>query len=606
MQPDITTHAMPAAAAPPSEIARETIKQLAQRRMPPTPENYAQLYAEIGGEAVPDAGAVQRMLSRLGGALPAAQRDKFEQALAERHWDRAGDALVALAVAQGEAGPGSPRISPTWAELLRDLLYGLEARHPNVTRARKNESLNHVLSAFAFDSDKLRIRLSGLVKSWSAEQPDGARAPGEGAQAMGDEPDLPSAREAAAQPLTVANEREALAALRELLHSTLQYGIVERLGYSPELLAEARALAARSREAGTPEALGRYAQELRQFWIRLELSGESQAQLMSGLAGLVELVLNNVGELVADDRWLAGQLERVRGLLAGPLDAKAIRRAEREFREIVYKQGTLKHSLDQAKHAFKEMLAGFIDRLGATASNTGEYYERIGRHAERIKGAEDIAQLSEVIDQVMEDTRGMQTDMLRTRDELQNARIQASDYEKRIRSLQQELEAVSALVKEDPLTRVLNRRGFEEAWDVEVARCGRQGKGVCLALLDVDNFKQLNDKLGHVAGDDALVHLAAVIRGALRPSDVVARYGGEEFVVLLPATTMDEARLVMTRMQRELTRRFFLYNNARVLITFSAGLTQRVDGEAREATLDRADRGLYTAKASGKNQVIAV
>ena len=560
MQPDIRPHATPAAAAAPSEIARETIKQLAQRRMPPTPENYAQLYGEIGGEA----------------------------------------------------GLGSPRMSPNWAELVRDLLSGIEARHANVTRARKNESINHVLSAFAFDSDKLHIRLSGLVKSWSAEQQEDARPQGnvaakaDSAKGVVDEPVLPSAREAAAQPLSVANEREALQALRELLHSTLQYGIVERLGYNPDLLAEARTLAARSREAGTPEALGRYAQELRQFWIRLELSGESQAQLMSGLAGLVELVLNNVGELVADDRWLAGQLERVRGLLAGPLDAKAIRRAEREFREIVYKQGTLKHSLDQAKHAFKEMLAGFIDRLGATASNTGEYYERIGRHASRIKAAEDIAQLSEVIDQVMEDTRGMQTDMLRTRDELQNARIQASDYEKRIRSLQQELEAVSALVKEDPLTRVLNRRGFEEAWDVEVARCGRQGKGVCLALLDVDNFKQLNDKLGHVAGDDALVHLATVIRGALRPSDVVARYGGEEFMVLLPATTIDEAKLVMTRMQRELTRRFFLYNNARVLITFSAGLTQRVEGEAREVTLDRADRGLYTAKASGKNQVIAV
>jgi diguanylate cyclase len=124
-------------------------------------------------------------------------------------------------------------------------------------------------------------------------------------------------------------------------------------------------------------------------------------------------------------------------------------------------------------------------------------------------------------------------------------------------------------------------------------------------VLDIDNFKNINDALGHKTGDLALVHLARVVRQALRPSDVIARYGGEEFVILLGDTTAADAVNVMMRVQRELTKRFFLHNNERVLITFSAGVAQRVTGESQEDLIERADRALYRAKEAGKNRVFA-
>jgi diguanylate cyclase len=93
------------------------------------------------------------------------------------------------------------------------------------------------------------------------------------------------------------------------------------------------------------------------------------------------------------------------------------------------------------------------------------------------------------------------------------------------------------------------------------------------------------------------------MRETVRPSDVVARFGGEEFVLLLPDTPMDEAEKVMVRVQRELTRRFFLHNNERVLITFSAGVAQRRPGESRDDHIARADAAMYEAKATGKNRV---
>jgi diguanylate cyclase len=174
-----------------------------------------------------------------------------------------------------------------------------------------------------------------------------------------------------------------------------------------------------------------------------------------------------------------------------------------------------------------------------------------------------------------------------------------------VRKLQSELEHVSELVHEDQLTGVLNRRGLDGAYKREASRADRTGKPLCVSLLDIDNFKRLNDTHGHQAGDDALQHLVRVVKRTMRPSDVLARYGGEEFLLLLPETGLDEGVAVMMRLQRNLTKAFFLHNNERVLITFSAGVALRETGEQPYATIERADKALYRAKRMGKNRVCA-
>jgi diguanylate cyclase len=125
-----------------------------------------------------------------------------------------------------------------------------------------------------------------------------------------------------------------------------------------------------------------------------------------------------------------------------------------------------------------------------------------------------------------------------------------------------------------------------------------------IALLDIDNFKSLNDTHGHQAGDGALVHLARVIKASIRPTDIVCRYGGEEFVILLPGTGLQDSVMVISRLQRELTKRFFLHDNQRLLITFSAGVAERRTGESRDDAIGRADSAMYVAKRSGKNRVV--
>uniref|UniRef100_UPI00129029FA GGDEF domain-containing protein n=1 Tax=Escherichia coli TaxID=562 RepID=UPI00129029FA len=132
----------------------------------------------------------------------------------------------------------------------------------------------------------------------------------------------------------------------------------------------------------------------------------------------------------------------------------------------------------------------------------------------------------------------------------------------------------------------------------ELARSRRLGSPMCLALLDLDNFKALNDRVGHAGGDAALVHLAQVTREVMRPQDLLARYGGEEFVLVLPDTTVDSGVAAMTRLQRELTTRFFLQGTEKVLITFSAGVAQMQDTESSTDAIIRADKAMYLAKRS--------
>ena len=171
--------------------------------------------------------------------------------------------------------------------------------------------------------------------------------------------------------------------------------------------------------------------------------------------------------------------------------------------------------------------------------------------------------------------------------------------------LQSELAQAAELVRQDQLTGVLNRKGLDEALGREVARGRRRGAPLCVAMLDIDNFKTLNDSYGHQTGDGALIHLATVVEDALRPQDTIGRYGGEEFVILLPETELDDAMTALTRLQRELTRRFFLHGNERMLITFSAGVARVGQDEACEQALARADTAMYEAKRAGKNRVVA-
>ncbi len=338
---------------------------------------------------------------------------------------------------------------------------------------------------------------------------------------------------------------------------------------------------------------------------RLEFVAEDRSELRGGLIKLLQLLVDNVNELVVDDHWLNGQIEMVRELVTKPLNLRTINDAEHRLKEVIFKQSQLKHSLMEAKEALKQMLAGFVDHLAEFADSTSDYHDKIEVCVTKISKADNITQLKDVLDEVIHETRIIQLNAQRSRDDLRSTKQRVDEAEKRINELQNELDRASALVRHDQLTGTLNRRGLEETFESEVARSQRRKSPLCIALLDIDNFKKLNDSMGHDVGDAALIHLVTVIRETLRPQDTLARFGGEEFIILLPDTAIEDAQKALVRLQRELTKRFFLADNEKILITFSAGVTDLRPDDTQASITKRADEAMYTAKRTGKNRVVA-
>ncbi len=191
---------------------------------------------------------------------------------------------------------------------------------------------------------------------------------------------------------------------------------------------------------------------------------------------------------------------------------------------------------------------------------------------------------------------------------LANIAIDLTDELKREEALQRtqdELEEANrklrALSLTDELTNLWNRRAFDARLETEVYRAHSTGTPLCLLMIDVDDFKQLNDAHGHSHGDDVLAKVALLLRRAVRESDTAARFGGEEFAAILPEAGVDDARALCTRLNDELKAAAW----TKRAVTVSIGIALCLPGCTTDELLDMADKAMYRAKRSGKNCVVA-
>ncbi len=150
-------------------------------------------------------------------------------------------------------------------------------------------------------------------------------------------------------------------------------------------------------------------------------------------------------------------------------------------------------------------------------------------------------------------------------------------------------------VRTDPLTRVSNRRCLDETLDSLFAMMERYKEPFSLAIIDIDHFKQVNDKKGHLQGDRTLQAVARLLDETVRDTDIVARYGGEEFVVVMPHTDLENACHFAERVRRLI--------EAQLSLTISGGVTVALDGDNAQSLLSRADAALYSGKAAGRNRI---
>ncbi len=508
----------------PREVAREALRQLALRKLPPTPANYQLCYNEVAG--LPNVvGFPETQLRHIAAALPAATAERQEhlqrlrEAIGGRSWQGVEEALVAL----GTNGAGHAAAVETSAAPAQESRPEIPESHSTLL-ARVTRLVENLLPALGNDDQWLTgqaLRLLECLKNPAAD--------------------------------------------------------------SGELL-----------------------QLLASFNQRVSLAAEEQCEIKQSLLKLLQLIIENIGELSLDQECVQGQIDSLARAVLPPLTLRRLDDVERRLQDVLARQHQARERSLEAQEAMRQMLASFIDHLASINQSNTDFQNDLEQSAREIEQVRTIEDLTPLLRRVIDATRGMAEHTASVREELIDLQDRAHATESELIRLHEELRSASASARHDPLTDVLNRRGLDEALAREIASVRRKDSPLCLSVLDVDNFKQINDRLGHSTGDAALIHLVKTVREHMRPIDTLARYGGEEFVILMPDTLLGEGIETMKRLQRELTRNFFLADNERLLITFSAGVAQLSPDESGDDTIRRADQAMYLAKRSGKNRVMGV
>jgi diguanylate cyclase len=312
----------------------------------------------------------------------------------------------------------------------------------------------------------------------------------------------------------------------------------------------------------------------------------------------------NIAGFGEQSQWLHEQLKLMDDLVSKPLAALNLRRARKVLREIIERQTEIRTAVGEAQETLKLVMRELVQQAATLARNTAGFEEKVSNLSERVHAANDLSAIRNVVGELGSFVHAMGDSIRSSHMEMTATHERLIQAERQVVDLRQSLAETSEQARRDRLTGTLNRNGLEDIWLREITAAKASGLPLSIGLLDVDNFKVLNDSHGHQVGDEALVHLAQVIRNALHGTDTMARYGGEEFVVLLPDTDAKGGEAVMRRLQRELTKHFFLHHNERLLITFSAGVSL-VDPyqDSIVSAVERADTALYLAKNSGKNRV---
>ncbi|WMJ08852.1 GGDEF domain-containing protein [Nitrosomonas sp. sh817] len=607
--------------ANPSVIARETLKQLAILKIPPTPDSYHKLYDQIAGN--PDhqiSVSTAKMLSELAKEFPRHTTpllncaNNLEQAVTEKSWLKFKSALLKFLTAENldtdvATLPVTTKNKATvsWAEIIGYLMNETNNSNNVSLVAKKRKSIEKVLNEFSDNSELLHANFVALIQSWKIST-------GSNEQAETTE-EIPSQEKFVGQQFQGSCDKEDIlkkeydisgyvGQLLGLMAQVLERIIANQI--QDEVLAgEAKRLARQVLGVQNKLAMEKFIADFQEFCSKCETDENSNDLVQQGLLKLLNLLMDSTGELLSEDRWIKSQLTKLKKAMSGSLDMQVISQAEALLEKIVQRQLRIKQNLSETRETMQKMVASLISNLEELSDATGGYYDKLEYYSDKIKQTKDIKGLNQLLAEIMLETQKVQKSVLTHRSDLLVAQTEMNAAQSQITQLEAQLQEMSEQVQEDHLTGALNRRGFDNAFRREVTYLSHTQGLLCFALLDIDNFKQLNDTHGHQVGDDALVYLVEAVKETLRREDVISRYGGEEFAILLPNSALKEAISTIARIKRYLTKKFFLHGNNRLLITFSAGVAQYQPGESQESLFKRADEALYRAKSSGKNQIVA-
>lgn len=247
----------------------------------------------------------------------------------------------------------------------------------------------------------------------------------------------------------------------------------------------------------------------------------------------------------------------------------------------------------QTLRQLAEQMQSVVDSI---RRDVGDHQGRIRAASNQLLARNPASATSDLTDFVLATV----AQIVETNERLQN-RLSAAEVA--LHAQEETLQEYLSDARTDPLTGLANRRALDLELDRHVAHYHRQKRPFCIAILDIDFFKNVNDGHGHVVGDRALHSLAQVLRQPLREGDFLARYGGEEFALVLPDTTAPEAADIAERLRHAVDEAPYDLDGLKMHLTVSVGVAEMTDPDTATSLVERADAALYASKQAGRNRV---
>ncbi len=255
--------------------------------------------------------------------------------------------------------------------------------------------------------------------------------------------------------------------------------------------------------------------------------------------------------------------------------------------------------LEPVREELQRVLTDTAGQMREAGGETARLRGSLEAQANALTGSVDAADLPRILGDLI----GTTVSLSKASESLES---QVSAAANQVSQLTEELDRLRREAVTDTLTRVLNRRAFDRALSQAIAKAHANGGPLCLLMVDIDHFKQVNDTFGHLVGDKVLRLIAELLRKGVKGRDTVARYGGEEFALILPETPLEGARSVAEAIRRTIERSRLKRTDTGEpigVVTVSLGVGRYRIGESSEDFIRRCDAALYQAKRSGRNRV---
>jgi diguanylate cyclase len=266
--------------------------------------------------------------------------------------------------------------------------------------------------------------------------------------------------------------------------------------------------------------------------------------------------------------------------------------------EKLYTKHISEFKADEQQEALQILLGKISGFTAETDKQAHQFGDNLQAYGDTLKQNLDADKLDALIQNMAGDTDKMRGSMQGLQSELESSKQQ-------VEKLREELRSARGEALSDPLTGILNRRGFEGAAKVTFDDQLALDKGVCVMMVDIDHFKKINDTYGHLFGDKIIRAIAETLKSKIRGQDSVARLGGEEFAVLLTDTDLAGAHIVAESVRQSIERGKIRRLDTKEQIsgiTISIGVTKYSSGKSIVDLLDQADKALYVSKGSGRNR----